>query len=153
MKRYFIRVALFVVSHALSGCGSDSDAQEVEQSLPIDFTSHSGSQTDIFYQKIEVIDTLESYNNFWLNVPSINSFPSFDETTDKLTVILLPNASCGFEPTVQSVEEDGNQVLITVGRVYTELPETCNPVGYPTYGYSWVKTTKSPKLVGVMFEI
>jgi len=153
MKKYFITVALFVVSHALSGCGSDTDSQEVEQSLPIEFTSQSGSQTDIFHQKVEVIDTLETYNNFWLSVPSINNFPSFDDTTETLTIILSPNASCGFGPAVQSVDEHESQILITVGRVYTESPETCNPVGYPTYGYSWVKVSKSSKQVGVVFEI
>ncbi len=153
MKRYFIAVALFVVSHALSGCGSDSDTQEVEQSLPIEYTRHSGSQTDIFHQKVEVINTLEIYNNFWLSVPSINDVPSFDETKETLTIILSPNASCGFGPTVQSVEEHESQILITVGRVYIESPETCNPVGYPTYGYSWVKISKSTKQVGVTYEI
>ena len=51
------------------------------------------------------------------------------------------------------IGEFESQRLIVIGRVSIDSPETCNPVGYPTFGYSWVKHFKSSKPIGVMFEI
>ena len=150
MKTFLTVICLFIVTQFVAGCGSDAQAQI---NLEIEYSHQSGIQTDVFHQYIEVIDTIDSYNEFWLHVPSINNLPPFDEASETLVVILSPSESCGFSPTVQTVEDQENQVLVTIARVYEESPEACNPAGYPIYGFSWVKFEKSSKLIGVVFDI
>jgi hypothetical protein len=58
----------------LSGCGSDSEANESGNAIgaPIGFQVFEGIQTDIMHQRIDVIDDSDTYNQFMLPIPSMS---------------------------------------------------------------------------------
>lgn len=157
MRNRLVPVLVLTSLYTVTGCSSNADAQTnctqvSDVRAPVTHKKQAGSQTDIFDQTIKVINSTDSYNAFWLSVPTITDIPTYDEDSETLIAILSPDASCGFAPVIERVEES-DVIHITVGRSEFPSPEACNPVPYPTYGYNLVTIPKTYKPINVNFTL
>jgi hypothetical protein len=150
-KLYLFVLVSFIVS-SLSGCGSEASANETSAST-LYFEEFSGTQTEIFHQKLDVINSSDIFSDYLASLPSLTNIPSFDESTETIISILSPSSSCSFSPAVSSVVESSEKISITVRRIYQVSPETCSPLPYATYAYNLIKIEKTSKLIELNFEI
>ena len=123
--------------------------------VSIEYEDFSGIQTDILYQKIEVINDVETYNKFWLSIPSMNNeIPNFDEESDTLIGMISNTESCLFQPKVKNVTEKEATIIIKVFNEKVELPEqvSCSQLTVPFYTYNIIKVPKSSKPISILIE-
>lgn len=139
-----------------SGCSSDAGAEINQDSMTVSeikFQEYSGFQDDIFHQRIEIINSDDTYNNLWSLLPSITEIPQFSESDETLITILAPSDPCSFIPKLKSVIENNKTITVSVSHEPLPSPETCNPSPDPTYGYNLIKIKKTSKLINVVFDI
>lgn len=120
--------------------------------VSIEYEDFSGIQTDVLYQKIEVINDAEAYNKFWLSIPSMsNEIPIFDEDSDTLISIILNAEPCLFQPKVKDVTEKGATIIVKIFNEEIGL-STCSPITTPFYTYNIIRVSKSTKPISVLIE-
>jgi hypothetical protein len=155
MYKLIIVSLLTVGMLQISGCGSDADAADLSNNMLIDYEVFGGIQTDIFHQKVEVINTIEVFNNFWLSIPSMSDeMPPFDESENTFIGIISESVSCVFSPSIVEVEASSQTITIRVVNELVQIPEqaVCDPLPFPFYAYNIVKIGKSGLPISVIIE-
>ena len=150
MKNLSIILLLAFSLNMITGCSSSANANNTSV---IEYEGYSGYQIDLFYQKMEVINSNDVYNDFLAGLSSISDIPTYDEDTETLIAILSPSSSCSFRPIIGGVVESSDTINVSILREYDSSPETCDPLPYAIYGYNLIKIAKSSKLVNINFEI
>lgn len=130
--------------------GSDKNDSD---GAPLAFQVASGSQTDIFYQRTDVIQDTEDFYELLADIPSMSGVePEFNSDTDTLVSIISNVVGCSYYPKVKSVYDEFNTIVIEVENVREKSPETCNPSAELVYSYKFVKIDKTHRPVNIMIK-
>jgi len=165
MRKIFslFSTCLFVAS--VSGCNSDDgdtqnqlkiDETSTEKTLNrVAFDTSKGIQTDVLNQRIEVINSASSYNDFWLSISSMSgNMPPFDENSETMIGIISNAQSCIYSPIVTGVKESDATITISILNNPSNIPEqaVCDPLPFEFYAYNIVNIGKTNKPISIVFE-
>jgi len=127
----------------------DSDANEPD-STSVVYQLTSGTQTDIFHQRTDVIQDAAGYYELMASIPTMSGFgPEFNPDTDTLVSIISNVVGCSYYPRVKGVYDEFNTLVIELENVREKSPETCNPSPESAYSYKFVTIDKTRKPISI----
>jgi hypothetical protein len=130
----------------------DSDANEPDSTSMV-YQLASGTQTDIFHQRTDVIQDAAGYYELMASIPTMSDFgPEFNPDTDTLVSIISNAVSCYYYPRVEGVYDELNTIIIELENIRVKNPETCDPTGEQFYSYKFVKIDKTHKPISIMIR-
>jgi len=147
---YVNNIIIIILSFVVLGCDFIYLDEEPEI-VGIKHTVYEGQQSDILYQRFEVFNRSETFQEFLFTLPSLNGdVPSFNEEQETMIVMTARAVPCVFAPEVVGVKREnsmGNRTAITVHvqSVSDENPSdgTCEPNDQPVYRIFFVSIDKT----------
>jgi hypothetical protein len=136
----------------LTQISCDSFGYTPDDIKTIQYTNNSGTQLDINYQKIEVINSLAAYNKLINSIPSMsNTAPNYNEETETLIALFAKAINCSFYPQVTDVTRFNHrystdfQIIVHFfsKRSSEQLIGNCKNAPQTYYYYNLIKIQKT----------